>query len=77
MTLVSQTPDDASDDTPQQQPIPIEVDYLIHTDEHPFCGNPTCYCGEDPDNIAQVNYYYQEGLISADDATRIVRGETL
>jgi hypothetical protein len=25
-------------------PIPIQVDELIHTDAHPICGDPTCFC---------------------------------
>ncbi len=59
------------------QPIPIPVDELIHTDEHPFCYSDPCLCHEDPDAIAQVHQYYLDGLVSADDATRIVQGKTL
>ena len=54
----------------------IPTDAIEHTADHPFCWDETCYCHENEENIAQVNEAYQEGRISADDATRIVRGQT-
>ena len=52
----------------------IPVDDLIHTDEHPFCGDPSCPCGEDQEAIGKVNQQYQDGLYTAPEATRRVRG---
>ncbi|MDQ2906874.1 MAG: hypothetical protein M3Y81_25475 [Chloroflexota bacterium] len=50
----------------------IPVDRLIHTDERPLCSDPECPCHDAlKQELAQ---YYQEGLITADDATRIVEG---
>ncbi len=54
----------------------IPVDYTEHTSDHPFCGDPSCFCHEDADAIAKVNEAVQAGLATPDDATRIVRGET-
>ena len=42
-----------------------------------FCVDGSCGCHEDPDLIGEVNEMYQDGLLSADDATRRVRGWTL
>ena len=43
-----------------------------------FCMvDPKCGCHEDPDLIAEVNQEYMDGLLSAEDATRTVRGDTL
>jgi len=49
----------------------------IHTKEHPFCGDPTCICYEDPENITDLSQAIKDGLITADDATRIIKGETV
>ena len=54
----------------------IPGDFAYHTVEHPFCPEPPCLCHEDPDAIAQVNDYVQEGLMTPDDATRFVQGKT-
>lgn len=51
--------------------------YFPHTESNPFCSDPTCGCHEDAELIAEVNDDYQEGLLSSDDATRIVNGQTI
>ena len=56
--------------------IPIEEGEMIHTAEHPFCSNPDCFCHEDEEEIAVVNGYYQDGLVTPQEATDIVAGKT-
>ncbi len=63
--------------TQPTHPIPIEVDYLLHTDDHPFCYDGPCLCHENPQAIADVHQTYLDGLVSAEDATRIVQGKTI
>lgn len=52
----------------------IPVDHATHTPETPFCEDPTCPCHEDKETIAKVYDAYLEGIITADDATDIVKG---
>jgi len=49
----------------------------LHTPEHPFCGDPTCICYEDPENITELAQAVREGLLTPDDATRIIKGKTV
>ena len=58
-------------------PILDGTDYREHTDDHPFCDDPTCPCKENQDAIGELNGHYQEGLVSSADADRISRGHTL
>ncbi len=55
---------------------PIE-EFPFHTPDHPFCNDLTCPCHEDQESIAELNGYYEAGLVSRDDADRIYRGQTL
>lgn len=57
--------------------IPIEEGDMLHTAQHPFCYNETCFCHEDAEQIASVNEYYQQGLVTSEEATRIVGGKQL
>jgi hypothetical protein len=58
--------------------LPVVPDVqLLHTKEHPFCGDPTCICYEDPENREQLAQAITDGLLTADDATQIIRGKTL
>lgn len=52
----------------------VPVDDLVHTAEHPFCSDNTCPCHEDEEEIGKVNEDYQEGLYTAPEATRRVKG---
>lgn len=54
--------------------IPMEDD-LIHTSETPFCSDPTCPCKEDPDLLADVAQQVESGLLTPDEATRLVTGQ--
>ena len=49
----------------------------LHTAEHPFCGDPTCICYEDEDAITELAQAVREGLLTPDDATRIIKGKTV
>jgi hypothetical protein len=56
----------------------IPSDYMEHTlDLLPFCWDSTCPCHEDPDAIAEIHQAYQDGLITTNDATRMVEGRTV
>ncbi len=49
----------------------------LHTQEHPFCGDPTCICYEDQEAITELDQAIRDGLITPDDATRIIQGKTV
>ena len=53
-------------------------DEILHTPTRPFCFvDPQCPCHEDPELIHEVSDAINEGLLTADEATRFVRGEML
>ncbi len=52
--------------------------YEEHTVDNPFCSaDPTCPCHDDPENIAEVDELYLEGLLTAQEATDTVNGKIL
>lgn len=56
----------------------IPVDDLQHTQESPFCfADPKCPCHEDPELIGAVGNDVTNGLLTPDEATRLVKGETI
>jgi hypothetical protein len=57
--------------------VPVEEGDILHTAEHPFCPDPDCPCHEDQTLIAGVNDAYMQGLVTLDEATRIVEGRSL
>jgi len=60
------------------RPIPIlMVDDLIHTNDSPFCLDPTCPDKEDEDLIAEVSQHVEDGLFTPAEATRFVQGRQL
>ncbi len=63
----------------QDQPIVIRMEVeLIHTQEHPFCNiDPTCSCHEDPELLTDVAQAVEQGLLTPDEATRVVMGKTV
>jgi hypothetical protein len=56
--------------------IPMEDD-LIHTQQHPFCSDPVCSCKEDPELLSDVARAVELGLLTPDEATRVVMGKTV
>ncbi len=64
----------------REQPPPIMIpmeDPIIHTDDHPFCGDSTCPCAEDPELIAEVYQAVEQGLMTQEEATLLIQGKTL
>ena len=61
------------------QPIVIPMeDEPLHTQQHPFCStDPTCPCHGDPELLSDVAQAVEQGLLTADEATRVVLGKTL
>jgi hypothetical protein len=55
----------------------VPEEHLLHTPEQPFCWDVTCPCHDDADAITAMNDAINEGIITADDATRIIKGETV
>ena len=56
-------------------PVIPSVDPLIHTPMRPFCPDQTCLCHElDREAIAQVHQLYQDGLVTAQEATDMIMG---
>jgi hypothetical protein len=61
-----------------QHPIPIPMENpIIHTDDHPFCDDVTCPDKDDPQLLAQVAQYIEDGLLTPDEAANYVMGKTL
>ncbi len=57
--------------------IPVSGGSLIHTPGNPFCYNETCGCHEDPELIAEVAGAVSQGLLTPEEATRLVAGKTI
>jgi hypothetical protein len=53
----------------------IPVDNIIHSSQTPFCDDPSCYCHENEDNINMVDGAFQDGIITANEASDIVGGK--
>lgn len=53
----------------------ILVDNAIHTKERPNCSDRDCPCYDDLK--AELQQHYQDGIITADDATRILDGRQI
>ena len=56
--------------------IPMEDDQ-VHTSDSPFCSDPTCPCHSDSLLLAEVCQQYEDGLLTADEATNYVLGKML
>lgn len=56
--------------------VPIEHS-VLHTAETPFCFDGSCPCHEDPENIAAVRDAVNDGLLTPDEATRLIHGQTI
>jgi hypothetical protein len=53
----------------------VPVDRMIHTADNLNCDDPDCPCNSS--TIDELQGYYNDGLVSSDDATRIVKGKTI
>jgi len=52
----------------------VFVDFVLHTEEKPFCYRPNCECHEDDLLIFQVSLFVQDGLMTPREATAFVEG---
>ena len=50
---------------------------LFHTPGNPFCYDETCGCHENPVLIAAVADAVNQGLLTPEEATRLVAGKTI
>ncbi len=51
-------------------------DPIIHTQQNPFCSiDPNCPCHDDPELIAEVTQEVEQGLLTPDEATRLIMGQ--
>jgi hypothetical protein len=58
--------------------VPVVPDeHLLHTQEQPLCGDPTCLCYEDNDTLAAIHDAIIAGTITAHDAQRMIKGQTV
>ena len=57
--------------------IPVIESDVLHTQTHPFCADPSCLCHEDQEAIQMVAQDVQNGLMTEEEATRFIKGETL
>jgi hypothetical protein len=55
--------------------------FAEHDDDHPFCNDlgsgKDCPCREDEENKAQLQDWYDNGLIGSVDGNLIYRGKTI
>ena len=62
----------------RDRPIPFTVeDVILHTKESPFCDHPTCPCHDDSELLSDVALAVDQGLLTADEAIRLVMGTTV
>lgn len=52
-------------------------DASVDHDEQLFCSDPSCPDKEDKERVEQVGQWYQDGLVSSQDADNIYRGRTI
>ena len=50
-------------------------DEPLHTDDKPFCPDPACPCHEDREAINAVNEAVEAGILTTDEATRLIAGK--
>ncbi|GHO56637.1 hypothetical protein [Ktedonobacter robiniae] len=53
--------------------IPLD-DEPVHTEAQQFCFDPTCNCHDDPALVSVANQQYNDGLLTAEEATRTIQG---
>jgi hypothetical protein len=55
----------------------VPVEYELHTPETPYCYDQTCPCHEDQDGITLVAQYVEGGLLTPQEASDYVGGQTV
>jgi hypothetical protein len=56
---------------------PERKDPTVHTNDHPFCYDPTCSCHEHTEALNLVNSWVEQGLLTQEEATLYSAGRTL
>jgi hypothetical protein len=60
---------------------PLVIQYvegeILHTDDKPFCLDPACPCHEDREAVNAVNEAVEAGILTKDEATRLIAGKQL
>jgi len=59
------------------EPYELEKWMETHTLNKPFCSDPQCPCHESQLAISLIAIQVEEGFLTPDEATRIVKGEGL
>jgi len=57
-----------------EEDIFIPTDGLTHSDDHPFCGDPTCPCHDDTELTTPVFNAWTDGELTQTEAERYMRG---
>lgn len=55
--------------------IQYEEGEIIHTDDKPFCDDPSCGCHDDREAINAVNEAFEAGILTQEEATRLMAGK--
>lgn len=55
----------------------IPTDYEYHTKENPFCWDADCPCHTDTEAVTHVQREYEQGLLTAEEAERTMKGKML
>ena len=56
----------------------IMLDSVIHTDEHPFCDDPSCGCHDDVELIMEhLEHPFDGGLLTSPEYFRLKEGKQL
>src|SRR5260370_22493740 len=66
-----------SSNSDEKNSIPVSAGSLFHTPGNPFCYDETCGCHENPVLIAAVADAVNQGLLTPEEATRLVAGKTI
>ena len=69
----------ATNITPNQPPLTVLMeDSLVHTNEHPFCDDTACPCGQDHDLIREYLLDpLTAGLLTQDEAVRLYKNKQI
>jgi hypothetical protein len=58
--------------------VPVgDIDYEPHSDEFPFCWDPTCPDKEDQSEIQEVAQHVTDGLMTPDEASQHYYGRSI
>jgi hypothetical protein len=70
-------PTDAEIAAMQEPEVVLVLDPIEHTQGRPFCSDPHCPCREDQENIHLLYDLMEQGLLTPDEASLIMRDATI